>query len=91
MIRRRGGKLPRFGNSSKRRNEPLSVFEDMFITRSSTLEGAFISTHMADFHVSGIPETWNGLLEYAMPGMKNNSDRVCSHDSERRFTRRIKA
>src|ERR1043166_2120508 len=31
----------------------------MFITRSSILEGAFISTHMADFHVSGIPETWN--------------------------------
>ena len=51
-------------------NEPLSVFEDMFITRSGILEGAFISTHMADFHVSGIPETWNGLLEYAMPGIE---------------------
>ena len=70
MIRRRGGKLPRFGNSSKRRNEPLSVFEDMFITRSSILEGAFISTHMADFHVSGIRKRGMGLLEYAMPGIE---------------------
>ncbi|HZJ39312.1 MAG TPA: hypothetical protein VFD18_09070, partial [Chthoniobacterales bacterium] len=72
-------------------NEPLSVFEDMFITRSSTLEGLssqliWLTSTFPEFRKRGM-----GLLEYAMPGMKNNSDRVCSRDSERQCARRIKA
>jgi hypothetical protein len=55
----RDEELPRFENSRNLEMRPQSVFYDTSITRSSILEGAFISTHMADFHVSGIPETWD--------------------------------